>query len=381
MRHPSHMYRMRPLQILVSIIGFAAATVAGVTAQGAPPAQTAAPAQPKSAIIEKIIVKVNGEVLTQSELEREQIETLQQQQNAKIVDPKQLATDAGLSKAIQDITPQLLVDAIDELLIVQYGRELGVKFTETSFQQALDNIKKQNKMDDKQLAAAIKESNLTLDQLRQNFERKYIRQTVERQEIMKNMTLTEEETRQYYKAHPEEFMKPPTVTLREILVTVPTETVGGQQGFNAAKDEEAKEKIIALRARAMKGEEFSTLVTEASEAPTKANGGLVGPMLVEDLSPAVSAAVAKLKPGEITDPLRLGNGYRIFKLETRTAAEVEAFDKLRGEISNRIYESRLGAETEKFLAKLRTQALIEWKDDTYKKIYEQARAQKEKSGL
>ena len=294
------------------------------------------------------------------------------------------STRMGRSKALLEITPRLLVEAIDMLLIVQYGRELGVKFTDERFQQALDNVKKQNKLDDKQFAAAIKDANLTLDLLRQNFERTFIRQTVERQEIMKNMTLTEEEVRQYYKAHPEEFMKPPTVTLREILVTVPTETVGGQQTFNAAKDEEAKEKIITLRARAMKGEDFATLVTEASEAGTKANGGVVGPMLVEDLAGPVAAAIAKLKPGEITDPLRLGNGYRIFKLETRTLAEVEAFDKLRGQISDRIYDSRLGSETEKFLSKLRTQALIEWKDDTYKKMYEQAqaqRAQKEKSGL
>lgn len=368
------MNRVRPLLI----VAFAAALVAGVAAQGTPPAQ------PKSAIIEKIIVKVNGEILTQSELELEQIETLQQQKNAKIVDAKQLSTDPGLLKALQEITPKLLVEAVDQLLIVQYGRELGVKFTEERFQAALKNVKEVNKLDDKQFAQAIKDSNLTLDQLRQNFERTFIRQTVERQEIMKNMTLTEEEVRQYYKAHPEEFMKPPTVTLREILVTVPTETVGGQQTFNAAKDEEAKEKIITLRARAMKGEDFATLVTEASEAGTKANGGIVGPMLVEDLAPAVSAAVAKLKPGEITDPLRLGNGYRIFKLESRTLAEVEAFDTLRAKISDRIYDSRLGTETEKFLSKLRTQALIEWKDDTYKRMYEQAqaqRAQKEKSGL
>ena len=230
------MNRVRSLRILILLVAFAAAMVAGVGAQGAPPAQS------KSAIIEKIIVKVNGEILTQSELERDQIETIQRQQNSKAVDPKQLSTDAGLSKALQDITPQLLVEAVDMLLIVQYGRELGVKFTEDRFKQALDNVKKENKLDDKQFAQALKDANLTLDQLRQNFERTYIRQTVERQEIMKNLTLTEEEARQYYKAHPDEFMKPPTVTLREILVTVPIETVGGQQTVNAAKDEAARER-------------------------------------------------------------------------------------------------------------------------------------------
>ena len=110
MRHPSHMHRVRPLRIF-TVIAFATATAAGVAAQGAPPAQAAPPVQAKSAIIEKIIVKVNGEILTQSELERDQIETLQRQQNSKIVDPKSLSTDAGLSKALQEITPQLLADA------------------------------------------------------------------------------------------------------------------------------------------------------------------------------------------------------------------------------------------------------------------------------
>jgi len=387
MSSSSYMNRVRRLRIVVTGLGFAAATVVSVAAQSTPPAQTtpmaqSTPALPaKSAIVEKIIVKVNGEILTQSELERIQVETIQQQQQSKSIDAKQLASDAGLSKALQEVTPQILVDAVDELLIVQFGRELGVKFTDERFKQAIDNIKKDNKMDDTQFAAAVKEANLTMDMLRQNFEKKFIRQTVERQEIMKNLTLTEEEARQYYKAHPDDFMKPPTVTLREILVTVPTETVGGQTGFNAAKDEEAKEKIITLRARAMKGEDFEALVKEASDAPTKTTGGIVGPMLVDDLAGAVGAAVAKLKAGEITDPLRLGNGYRIFKLESRTAAEVEPFDKVRNEISQRIYDSRLGSETEKFLTKLRTQALIEWKDDTYKKMFDQAIAQKAKSGL
>ena len=40
---------------------------------------------------------------------------------------------------------------------------------------------------------------------------------------MQKATLTDEEARQYYDAHHEEFMTPATVTLREILIAVPTE--------------------------------------------------------------------------------------------------------------------------------------------------------------
>ena len=88
----------------------------------------------------------------------------------------------------------------------------------------------------------------------------------------------------------------------------------------------------------------------------------------------------KLKPGEITEPIRSRNGYQIFKLDARTTPEPEPFEKMRDRISQRIYDSRLDSETKKFLDKLRVQAVIEWKDETYKKLYEQGQAKRAKVG-
>ena len=362
------MTRVRPTSIAVLLVALAAAS---------PSAQ--AP-QSKSSIIERIIVKVNGEILTQTEIERLQIDALQDQ-NKRQVTPRDLSSDPKLLAALAEITPRILVEEVDGLLLLQHGRELGVKFTDQNFKDAVENIKKQNKIEsDKQLAEALQQAGLTLEQLRQNLERSWIVQQVERREIMKNVTLTEEEARQYYKAHPDQFMKAPTVTIREILVAVPTETVGGQATVNVAKDDEAKAKINQLRERALKGEDFAKLVAEASDAGTKANGGVIGPILIAELNPTVGAALEKLKPGEISEPIRTPRGYQIFKLETRTAAEVEAFDKVRDLLAQRIYESRLGVEREKFLQKLRTAAVIEWKDDAYRKFYEQGTAQRAKTG-
>ena len=75
---------------------------------------------------------------------------------------------------------------------------------------------------------------LTLDALRQQLERRYIIQAVQQREILGQHDMTEEEARQYYDKHPDEFMKPATVTLREILVSVPTDPknarAAGQSG-------------------------------------------------------------------------------------------------------------------------------------------------------
>jgi peptidyl-prolyl cis-trans isomerase SurA len=348
-------------------------------------AQNPAPAPaPKSTIIQKVIVKVNGEIFTQTELEFEQIQALKQQNQA--VQNGETLTDARIAAALAPITPALLVNAVDELLLVQHGRELGAKFTEDRFKTAIDTLKSANKdqLDqyakannvtfDQAFDALLKEEGMTLAQLRVRVERAFFEQVVSQKELAKSMTLTEEEAKQYYNTHKTEFLKPATVSVREIFVNVPTTMVNNQATVSAGADDDAKAKITAARERALKGEDFVALVNEISDSSTKSNGGLMGPVPLSDLNPVIAAAIEKLKPGEISEPLRRAGGYQILKLETRVDAEPESLEKSKDAIAQKILDSRLEVEKSKFIQKLLTQAVIEWKDDNFKQMYETERA-------
>ena len=72
---------------------------------------------PRAEIIEQVIVKVNGEIITKTEFEQRQVLALR----ARKIDPDPKSDE--LKKAIAEITPQLIVDAIDELILLQHGRE------------------------------------------------------------------------------------------------------------------------------------------------------------------------------------------------------------------------------------------------------------------
>jgi parvulin-like peptidyl-prolyl isomerase len=197
-----------------------------------------------------------------------------------------------------------------------------------------------------------------------------------RQDIMRNMTLTEQESRQYYSKHPEQFLKPATMTVREIFVEVPTtKGADGQPAVSAAALESAQQKIAAARERVLKGEDFAKVVAEVSDSGSKANGGLIGTVLVSDLNPALREVFEKLEPGQVSEPLRTANGYQIFKLDARSAAEPRPFETVRNEIAQRIYDERLTGEMEAYLTKLREVALIEWRDPAYKEMYEKKRAE------
>ena len=209
-----------------------------------------------------------------------------------------------------------------------------------------------------------------MDQLRQNLERSYFIQGVQQREIGPSLTITLEEQRQYYEKNKAQFMTPLTVTIRELMVAVPTRTEKGQEVFSQADDAAAKTKIEALRARAVAGEDFLALVKSSSESATKAADGLIGPINVMDINPALKAALDKLEQGGITEVIRGPRGYQVFKLETRAVPAQRPFTEVRSEIENAIRSERIQPETKKMLARLRAQAVIEWKDEDFKRVYE-----------
>jgi peptidyl-prolyl cis-trans isomerase SurA len=326
-------------------------------------------------ILEQVLVKVNGDILTKTDLEQRQIAALRQRM-AQDIDPESLKNDEQLKKALAEVTPRLLVEAIDELLLVQLGRERGYRLTDQQFKEWLTNLRKeQNLLEDQKFYAALKQEGMTLDDLRKSVERQMLIQRVQQDEVGSKLSITEEEARQYYLSHQREFTEPASVTLREILIEVPTSTQQGQTGVNVGKDDEAAKQAAAIRARLASGEDFAKLAAELSAAPSKANGGLIGPMALGEISESLQKLLKGMKPGDITQPIRTQRGYQILKLETLRESAVQPFDSVRDLVAERVHSERQRQEVRKFLTRVRSQAIIEWKNAELQKAYEQLVAQ------
>jgi len=327
-------------------------------------------AVPRAEILEQILVKVNGEIFTKSDLEQRQIAALRQKGQA--IDLKSDPNNAQLRKALDEITPQIMVDAIDEMVIVQRGKELGYTLSDQQFKSVVDNIRKENKIEtDEQFQAALKSENLSMADLRRNLERSMISQRVQQNEVLAKIGVTDDEAKKYYDAHLNEFTTPPTVTLREILVSV----AGDSKTMNVAADEAAQAKVLQIRKRAIGGENFEKLASEVSDSPSKANAGLIGPLSVNDLSPDLRKMVESMKAGDVSEPLRTARGYQLLKLESITPTNTMPLDKAREQISERVFTDKRKAEYLKYLQKLRAQAIIEWKNEDVKKAFEEGMKQ------
>jgi parvulin-like peptidyl-prolyl isomerase len=319
----------------------------------------------RAEVIEQVLVKVNGEAFTKTDLEARQVARIRELQGQKI-DLKSGINDAQLKKTLDEITPQVVVDAVDDLLVVQRGKELGYKLNDDQFKTFVDNIRKENKLEaEETFQAALKQEGLTMADLRKNLERQMIWQRVQQNEVMGKIAMSEDEARAYYDSHLKEFSTPATVTLREILVAVPADS----KGVNVAADDAAKERAEAIRARATAGDSFEKLASDMSDAPTRTNAGLIGPISLTDLSNEVRAIIEAMKPGDLTAPLRTARGYQILKLETMTGNQVQPFDQARDQISSRVLTDKRRLEFGKYLDKLRTQAIIDWKNAEVQKAY------------
>jgi parvulin-like peptidyl-prolyl isomerase len=156
--------------------------------------------------------------------------------------------------------------------------------------------------------------------------------------------------------------------LREILVSVPADA----RGVNVGAEDAAKEKADKIRARVTTGgEAFDKVAAEVSDAPSKANSGLIGPISVNDLSADLRRIVDGLKAGGVSEIVRTSRGFHIFKLESATATETMAFDQAREQISEHVFTDKRKAEYQKYLEKLRGQAIIEWKNQDIKRAFEE----------
>jgi peptidyl-prolyl cis-trans isomerase SurA len=317
-------------------------------------------------ILEQVLVKVNGEIVTQTEFHRIQLSALRELQNQP--DPSRVS-DAELSKTLAQITPRAIVTLIDEMLLMQRATELGLTVTDAQFAQVLESIRKDNKIESEAaFEAALKSEGMTLGQLKQMLSKRILIGQVQQREIGSRIEVTEAEERTYYDAHLSEFGTTPSVTLREIQVNAMVDPVKKAASVGALDD--ARDKAASIRERIVKGEPFEKVAAEVSDAASKANGGLIGPISRDEMNEELLKMISKMKVGDLTPVMNTATGAQFFQLQSSIESTTLPFEAARARIADRLTSEQVDGEFKKYMVRLRAQAIIEWKSEDLKKAWE-----------
>lgn len=295
-------------------------------------------------VIEEIVAKVNGDIITRSELERSrrQIEAELRQQNLK---------GAQLEEALKQREATLLRDRIDHLLLVQKAKDLNINVDGELSKYLAELQKNVGIADPDKFQQYVREQlGIPFEDYKNEIKNSMLTERVIRQEVGSQINIPRAEVLKYYEDHKSEFVREERVFLAEIFLST-------QDKNPAAVEKKAKE----LVERARKGEKFHELARDNSDAQTAKQGGDLGGWKREDLSKEIADLVFDKERNYVTDPIKRDNGFLILKVVDKHKAGQAAFEEVEGEIMNRLFAPRFQPKIREYLTALRQQAFLEIK--------------------
>jgi peptidyl-prolyl cis-trans isomerase C len=152
--------------------------------------------------------------------------------------------------------------------------------------------------------------------------------------------VTDEEVAAYYREHPDEFLRPETVALRQILVVT----------SNEARD---------VRRRLVKEpRSFEGIARERSKGPEGATGGLMGTFARGQLPPELEAAAFALPKGGLSDIVESTLGFHVLKVEERQAAREETLAEASPRIRASLEHQKAERNVQQFVSDLMAKAKV-----------------------
>jgi parvulin-like peptidyl-prolyl isomerase len=289
----------------------------------------AVPSAVRAEVVEEIVAWVNGQIITSSELER--------QEQALMAEIYRRFTGEELDEQMRILRKELLMEMIDNKILMS---EASTMFDMEKLAEVLYENFRENFPDDEQLQQAMAQEGMTDEDLRQWLLEENAPQEVLINEVGARVSVSDKELREYYDEHKDQFVMPAEVTIREIVLLADSE----------AAREKRRAEAEEVRARAVAAEDFAAVARDVSEAGTAAEGGELGPLKHGELSEQLEALAFSLPVGEISELLEMPYGFHIIKI----APMEEIGEQLRAWLTDRkMVEAR-----QEYMVKARDEA--EW---------------------
>jgi peptidyl-prolyl cis-trans isomerase SurA len=296
-------------------------------------------------VIEEIVAKVNGEIITRGDIERtrKQMEAAMREQGA---------TGQRLTDALAEADKNILRERIDQLLLQSKGKELNLNVDSEVAKQLADIQRKSGITDPDKFQQYVRDqTGMSYEDYKNDRKNDLLTNRVIRQEVASKIQIKREESQQYYDGHQDEFKREERIFLRELLVSTPPGTDTAQ----------AQKKAKDLADRGKKGEKFEDLVRNNSDSSSAQQDGDIGAYEKGKLRPEIEKTVWDQPRGYVTDPINVGNGFLILKVEEHQKAGLAGFEEVLPEINNKLFNPRFNPELRRYLTQLRVTAFLEIK--------------------
>jgi len=262
----------------------------------------AAVGAPRAEIIEEVAAYVNGQILTRSDL-------LGREAQMRAQMSRQFSGE-DLDHRLDEARGELLTDMVREVLLLQRAEILGLDLDKV-YQSAVENLKQQQgiKTND-EMKDLLKQEGIAQEELRKILLTYNVPDIMVNLEVRQKLVVPEEEIQAYFDNHREDFRVEETYKIREIVLLAEGHT-----------EDELSEISGKIQAALAAGLAFNEAVLKYSEAPSRFQEGIIGPLRAPDMTADLRAAVEKLKEGERAGPIRLRHGIHFVEQVAKTEAK------------------------------------------------------------
>ena len=253
-------------------------------------------------MLDRIAAIVNDGLVLKSELDAQMDAVSKRLQEQKVELPSQ-------SVLKQQVLDRLILQEIQS----QHAKRVGLTVSDEQLNSALQEIASRNKIPFDQLPTALATQGVDYKQYRESMRKEITLSTLRQRDVIAHINVSPREleqflTRQQTSAANDEF------NVSHILLSLPEAATPQQL-------QEITHKAQDLAARASKGEDFGQLAIANSNSQTALDGGQLGWRKGTQLPQFILDLVTRLKPGDVSEPVRTPSGFHIVKLNERRSGE------------------------------------------------------------
>jgi peptidyl-prolyl cis-trans isomerase C len=285
---------------------------------------------------------VNGKAITQAEVERELAGMLNELRNRGTV-PEESQMDA--------LKKNLLEELISQELLAQEATKLGVKVDGALVNDRLKTLKSRFPSEE-EFKNVLSRNNLSESELKSQMERGLLIHEVLSREVIQKVTISPQESKEYYDTHPEDFKQPEQVRASHILIRLEPKAEADQKA-------KARWEIEEVRKKLSKGGDFATLAKEFSQCPSKTEGGDLGFFERGQMAKPFEDAAFSLKPGQTSGIVETEFGYHLIRVTEKKPAGMLPYETVKGELEEHLKEAKTRMEAGRYVEGLRAKAKVE----------------------
>ena len=300
-------------------------------------------------LINEIVARVNSDIITRADY-MGALRDFKEQLTREMSGKPQSQIDAEFER----MKPTILDYMIENLLLEQKAKELNID-VEAEVNQRMKEIATENGLANVlAFENELKKQGIDPESARAQIRKQLQQQYVIQREVLSPIfqRLNDKDRRDFYEKNKDKVTTPGEVTISEIFLPL--------EGHTADEvDQRAKRLVAELRA----GKNFADAAAEFSPASRASRGqkGKLGTFKQGELKEDINAAISTLKAGEVTEPIRLQDGFQIIRLDERKAPTVRAFEDpdVQNYIGRAATMERAEEARKKYMQKLREDAFLQ----------------------